>query len=256
MPLSDTDADDCFWLIVDSFQRTILSPPPESAIPGPSHYRLSVESGLRANELRSLLPPCFQFANKLATVTVEAGNRKRRRRDELPLRPETAAQLKAHITTKLPTASVFRLPSKFDMAQMIRQDLAAARSVWRQAARASAERVERERSKFLCPADEEGRKFDFHCLRHTFLTNLARSGVHPKLAQQLARHSSIVLTMDRYSHVTLSEQADALDLLPDLSAACRQAVCATSMKVCCMSREDVGGCGGSQSSIRASAWEA
>ena len=39
----------------------------------------------------------------------------------------------------------------------------------------------------------------FHALRHTFITNLARSGVHPKTAQSLARHSTITLTMDRYS---------------------------------------------------------
>ena len=31
----------------------------------------------------------------------------------------------------------------------------------------------------------------FHSLRHTFITNLSRANVSPKVAQQLARHSDI-----------------------------------------------------------------
>ena len=41
---------------------------------------------------------------------------------------------------------------------------------------------------------------DFHSLRNTFISNLVAGGVHPNVSQQLARHSSIALTMDRYSH--------------------------------------------------------
>ena len=63
----------------------------------------------------------------------------------------------------------------------------------------------------------EGRVADFHSLRHTFITNLARSGVHPKAAQTLARHSTITLTMDRYSHTLIGEQAEAVKGLPDLT---------------------------------------
>ena len=60
---------------------------------------------------------------------------------------------------------------------------------------------------------------DFHALRHTFVTNLARGKVHPKIAQALARHSTIALTMDRYTHTDLGEQADALKVLSSLLAA-------------------------------------
>ena len=38
----------------------------------------------------------------------------------------------------------------------------------------------------------------------------------PKTAQQLARHSTITLTMDRYSHTIRGQLATALDVLPDL----------------------------------------
>ena len=40
----------------------------------------------------------------------------------------------------------------------------------------------------------------WHDLRHTCLTLLLSRGVHPKFVQHLARHASIQLTLDRYSH--------------------------------------------------------
>jgi hypothetical protein len=63
--------------------------------------------------------------------------------------------------------------------------------------------------------DEDGRVFDFHALRHQFISSLAAAGVHPKVAQQLARHSSIDRTMNCYTHVALADVSDALASLPD-----------------------------------------
>ena len=51
---------------------------------------------------------------------------------------------------------------------------------------------------------------DFHSLRHSYLTNLTKSGAHVKVIQELARHSTIRLTMDRYSHVGLLDMSKAL----------------------------------------------
>ncbi len=48
-------------------------------------------------------------------------------------------------------------------------------------------------------------------------TALARGGVHPKQAQDLARHSAISLTMSRYSHTVIADQAAALSTLATLS---------------------------------------
>ncbi len=86
---------------------------------------------------------------------------------------------------------------------MLRGDLAAARQQWIDEAANDSDLAERKRSSFLAYADESGHVIDFHALRHTFITNLARGGVHPKTAQSLARHSTITLTMDRYSHTVL-----------------------------------------------------
>jgi len=65
--------------------------------------------------------------------------------------------------------------------------------------------------------DAAGKVADFHSLRHTFITNLAMSGVHPRIAQALARHSSIELTMNRYTHVAMGNMASALSQLPHIS---------------------------------------
>ncbi len=64
--------------------------------------------------------------------------------------------------------------------------------------------------------DEAGRYVDFHALRHTFVSSLSKSGVSPKVAQSLARHSTIGLTMDTYTHIGLYDERAALEKLPEL----------------------------------------
>lgn len=87
-------------------------------------------------------------------------------------------------------------------AKMLRSDLKAARKKWLNEAAYDSERQERERSDFLKYDTADGRA-DFHALRHKFVSDLTTSGVHPKLAKELARHSTITLTMDRNAHVGL-----------------------------------------------------
>ncbi len=109
---------------------------------------------------------------------------------------------------------VFNLPEK--TAKMLRNDLLDARKAWISESKTHSERERRERSGFLVHRDSSGRVADFHALRHTFISNLAQGGVHPKDAQALARHSTIRLTMDRYTHVARGKLAAALEALPDL----------------------------------------
>ena len=55
--------------------------------------------------------------------------------------------------------------------------------------------------------------YTIHELRHTYITELARKGVHPKIAQELAGHASIETTMDIYSHVDLDDKKEAVSRL-------------------------------------------
>ncbi len=58
----------------------------------------------------------------------------------------------------------------------------------------------------------------FHDLRHTSATLFLENGKHPKTVQAILGHSQVGITMDIYSHVSLSEQDDAVQSLEKLFA--------------------------------------
>jgi hypothetical protein len=68
------------------------------------------------------------------------------------------------------------------------------------------------------PYESPGGFAELHALltRSCRVTNLARSGVHPKSMQGLARHSTVTLTLDRYSHLELVDLEAAVKALPRL----------------------------------------
>jgi integrase len=56
----------------------------------------------------------------------------------------------------------------------------------------------------------------FHDLRHTAASLLLSAGVHPKVVQERLGHSSVVLTLDVYSHILGSLQRDAADRIDEV----------------------------------------
>jgi integrase len=62
--------------------------------------------------------------------------------------------------------------------------------------------------------DASGRKLDFHALRYTFATMLARHNVSQRLAQELMRHSDPRLTANIYTDVTKLPTFEAVNDLP------------------------------------------
>ncbi|HMP39154.1 MAG TPA: site-specific integrase [Roseiflexaceae bacterium] len=56
----------------------------------------------------------------------------------------------------------------------------------------------------------------FHDLRHSCVTLLISLDVHPKVISQIARHSSISVTMDRYGHVIDEQQRAASGKITEL----------------------------------------
>ena len=192
-------------LSVDELRRlleTTRNTPKRYRMTGPERamlYRLAVESGLRAGELMSLKVASFNW--DACEVTVQAAASKHRQQDVIPLRPDTAAELRTLLAGKLPGARAFDLPTKHRMAAMLRADLLDAGIDY---------------------VDENGRYADFHALRHTTGSLLAAAGVNPKTAQELMRHSDINLTMSRYSHVYRGATADTVEKLPDLSEPSRE----------------------------------
>ena len=72
----------------------------------------------------------------------------------------------------------------------------------------------REKSDFLKYCDDNGLFADFHSNRHLFITSLERAKPSPKMAQTLARHSDVRLTLGIYTHVGLHDQTAAIQSLP------------------------------------------
>ena len=182
-------------------------------------YQVAMETGLRANEIRSLTRKGFDFDQ--CRVRVAKKHTKNKKEALLPLKPETAMAIKEFSKYKTPTAPIFQVP-KHGLSKMLQQDIENARKAWtEEAMHDPAEYRRRTESDFLAAQTDDG-KIDFHSLRHTFGSLLAASGVHPKIAQELMRHSNINLTMSIYTHAQTSQVEAAVNGLPSLQAQTRR----------------------------------
>lgn len=155
-------------------------------------YRTALQTGLRANELRSLTVSCFDFNDR--SIALTGAYTKNKKLAVLTMPKALADDIRAYIANKLPNTQVFKVPTM--SAKMIKRDHAVAG-------------IEYE--------TDQGTA-DFHSLRHSFITNLARAGVHPSDAMVLARHSTIILTMDYYTHTERKSLQGIIDAQPDLTA--------------------------------------
>lgn len=172
--------------------------PPLRRMSGPDRamlYAVAAYTGLRASELASLTTASFDLDSDTPTVTVAAAYSKHRRQEVLPLHQSLVSELRPWLKSKPTSARVW--PGNWakgkEAGTMLKCHLEAAGIPY---------------------VDENGRYADFHALRHTFITNMVKSGVAPKTAQSLARHSTIDLTMNVYTMLTVIDQASALASLP------------------------------------------
>lgn len=156
-------------------------------------YTLAAYTGFRVSELASLTPGSFDLDGNPPTVTVSAAYSKRRRRDVIPLPDWLVGDLREYLDGQPKDRRVW--PGKWHRraTKFLFADLVAAK---------------------IPLTDDHGRVVDFHSLRRTYITSLIRAGVSPKVAQQLARHSSISLTMDIYADAEIHERAAAANSLP------------------------------------------
>jgi integrase len=160
-------------------------------------YALAMTSGFRAKELASLTPASFLLDADRPAVIVRAAYSKNRREAVQPLPLDVGLALKEYLADIPRDKIVWPGQWYVDAAEMLRGDLDAAGIPYR---------------------DEAGQVIDFHGLRHSYITLLSRSGVSPKHAQELARHSDPKLTMNVYTHLELYDLSDAINDLPCLLA--------------------------------------
>ena len=211
-----------FTLLIES----ALSGPPVEAIPGPDRatmYVLSSWTGFRKGEVGSLTKRSFRLTDDPPTVTVEAAYSKRRRLDCQELHSMVVEWVRQWLETKddlcddnllFPVSGKVPGGRERKTSKMMRKDLERARAAWIAAAETDAEQERRHASNFLTYQNDEGLFADYHATRHRFITHLSRAGVSPKMAQELARHSDIRLTMQRYTHIEVRDRVSAIESLP------------------------------------------
>jgi integrase len=158
-------------------------------------YRVAMETGLRRKELRSLSPNCIEFDSATPVIVVQATDTKNRKPTVQAIRRELAEELRQWVQeAEMAPESPLWPNLTQNTAMMLRKDLKVAEIPY---------------------VDDSGRYADFHALRHSYISLITQGGVHPKIAQRLARHTDINLTMARYSHTLLSDEAEALEVLPE-----------------------------------------
>ncbi len=160
-------------------------------------YTLALSTGYRAGELHSLAWRSLNLSESESTVTVTAGYAKNGKETTLPLRKDVAELFKQWFDDSGFSLNdkVFPKFNKAKGADMLKRDLEAVGIPYR---------------------DESGRYADFHAQRHTFISNVGKSGATVKEAQRLARHSTSALTLDVYTHIGLHDERRAIEKLPQL----------------------------------------
>lgn len=151
-------------------------------------YRLAMGTGFRARELRTLTPERFHLDGDEPSVEVLAGYEKNGKGTVQPITRELAAGFRPFLEGKESGKPVLEVPIK--TAKMLRADLERAGIPYK---------------------DKAGRVVDFHALRGSYVTHLIMAGVNPKIVQALARHSTITLTLDRYTTIDNSDLRKALE---------------------------------------------
>jgi len=194
--------------------RRALTPDEAAALlsaagPRRTAYSVAMLTGLRWGELKALRWGDLDLDGDHPAIVLRAITTKARRADSVPLRADLADTLRA---MRPPFARgddpVFRSMPKYE-------------TFIRDCVRAGI--VELDEHGRQIP-DERGRTVDRHGLRTTFCTWLSKSGVSPRTAQVLARHTDVRLTMRNYTDPALLDARAGVESLPDLSDAKATAV--------------------------------
>ena len=185
-------------------------------------YKTLALTGLRFGELASVEIRNLYLDDPQPYIKLDRRSEKNREGNSLPLRSDLADELRdwihdkalminseveaaqirrndqaatAHVVGLPGTEKLFAVPSCRSMLRIIDRDFAVA----------GIEKV-----------DDRGHTVDIHCLRHSFATWIGESGISPKAAQKLMRHSDVNLTM-RYTHARDEVETKAFDSLPAAS---------------------------------------
>lgn len=153
-------------------------------------YSVAVTTGFRVEEISALEARHFRLDDDPPMIMLPGTNTKNDEAAYQPISRHLAEPLRQRCLTH-PRGPLWPWTWWERAARMLRRDLDAAG----------------------IPFKTDDGRADFHALRHTFTTILGRIAP-PKVVQELARHSTPVLTVNRYSHAELREKSNAVDMIP------------------------------------------
>ena len=157
-------------------------------------YALMLYTGLRVGELSKLVWSDVYLDGKEPAIAVREAVTKNAEKAALPLHPWLVwllADWRGKNGGESATGPIVKVPSS--MLRVFNRDLEYAG---------------------IPKTDEGGRTVDLHACRHSFVSLLAASGTHPRVAQRLARHSKIDMTLGVYTHLYQGDDARAVAALP------------------------------------------
>lgn len=172
-------------------------------------YLIALYTGLRRAELSKLTRTDLHLEAEQPFVSVRASMTKNHKQATIALHPDLVPELRVvlkHLPANEPRLLAHLIPG---MAAF-KKDLKAAGVEFMNA---------------------QGQRADFHSLRHTLATNLARAGTAPRVAMEIMRHSDIKLTTKTYTDAGLLPVSDAVIKLPSLveSEFTRTQICTQSL---------------------------
>ena len=184
-------------------------------------YMVMANTGLRFGELRSITLGQVHLDQTPAYLDLHAEHEKARRGAKLPLPSFVAVELGVYIadlkkrllghSTEFPGAltarPLFDIPGS--MICVFNRDL-----VYAGLATKTVTGKGKKTRVHFDKKNDRGESVDLHCLRHSFITNLALTGASMVTVAKAARHSDPRLTLKVYSHVGLEELGNAVDRLP------------------------------------------
>jgi len=173
----------------DEMKRLLAKAGPRKIV-----YLMAVYTGLRRAELAALVRGDLNLDAEQPFVNVRASTTKNHKQAILALHGDLVSELKK-LLEQLPPDENKLLAHLMPKMSVFKSDLKAAGI------------------EFL---NAEGKRADFHSLRHTLATNLARAGTSPRIAMEVVRHSDIKLTTKTYTDAGLLPVADAVVKLPSL----------------------------------------
>ena len=158
-------------------------------------YLMAVFTGLRRGELAELERDDIHLEEGKQFVNARASTTKNHKQAVIALHPDVAKELSLWLA-QLPVSETKVFARLMPSMKRFRADLKAAKIAF---------------------IDNKGLRADFHSLRHTLATNLARAGTAPRVAMEIMRHSDMRLTAKTYTDAGLLPVADAVLKLPSLT---------------------------------------